>query len=52
MDKNNIEEARKLLQNAHDVAQRRLLQNQSEYGFGLVDGLFAALTILHELENE
>lgn len=47
-----MEEARQLLQAAYDRAQHVLLENQSEYGFGLVDGLFMALAIIHEIQQE
>jgi hypothetical protein len=47
-----MEEARQLIQAAYDKAQHQLLRSESEYGFGLVDGLFVALAIIHEIQQE
>lgn len=49
---NKIKEVLKSVQDLHDRAQKQLLRDQSDYGFGLVDGLFAALTVLHMLEDQ
>lgn len=48
MDPNALERVRVALVFAHDKAQNVLLSDQSEYGFGLVDGLFLALQLIHE----
>lgn len=47
-----MEEARQLIQAAYDKAQQQLLRHESDYGFGLVDGLFVALAIIHEIQQE
>lgn len=49
---NELELAREFIQKAHDKAQHVLLADQSEYGFGLVDGLFSALAIIHQIQQE
>lgn len=47
-----MEEARRLLQAAYNKAQYQLSRHESDYGFGLADGLFTALAILDEIQRE
>jgi hypothetical protein len=47
-----MEEARKLIQAAYDKAQIQLSKYESDYGYGLADGLFLALAILREVQQE
>lgn len=47
-NEDKLEAVRIKLIQAHDKAQAVLLNNMDDYGFGLVDGLFIALQLIHE----
>lgn len=47
-----MEEAIKILQSVHDQAFKVYSINPTDYGQGLTDGLFTALSLLREINEE